>query len=87
MIKGLHHNSWRCRDSEEARRFYDDFLGRGAGVLHKFYKVGDGSYLAFFEVPGQPFEFERQHDFDLHIARGRPGDARGDHGARQGFGH
>jgi catechol 2,3-dioxygenase-like lactoylglutathione lyase family enzyme len=68
MIKGLHHNSWRCRDSEEARRFYDDFLGRGADVLHKFYKVGDGSYLAFFEVPGQPFEFKRQHDFDLHIA-------------------
>jgi catechol 2,3-dioxygenase-like lactoylglutathione lyase family enzyme len=27
MIKGLHHNAYRCRDSEETRRFYQDFLG------------------------------------------------------------
>ena len=27
MIKGLHHNAYRCRDSEETRRFYEDFLG------------------------------------------------------------
>jgi catechol 2,3-dioxygenase-like lactoylglutathione lyase family enzyme len=83
MIKGLHHNAYRCRDSEETRRFYEDFLGlplastlaiettktgRGANVLHTFYEMGDGSYLAFFEAPEQPFEFKRQHDFDLHIA-------------------
>jgi hypothetical protein len=30
--------------------------------------MGDGSYLAFFEAPDQPFEFKEQHDFDLHIA-------------------
>jgi len=24
MIKGLHHNAYRCRDSEETRRFYQD---------------------------------------------------------------
>lgn len=30
--------------------------------------MGDGSYLAFFEVPGAPFDFKEQHDFDLHIA-------------------
>ena len=30
--------------------------------------MGDGSYLAFFEAPDQPFEFKQQHDFDLHIA-------------------
>ena len=30
--------------------------------------MGDGSYLAFFEAPDQPFEFKHQHDFDLHIA-------------------
>src|SRR5689334_24154789 len=23
MIKGLHHNAYRCRDSEETRRFYE----------------------------------------------------------------
>ena len=27
MIRGLHHNAYRCRDSEETRRFYEDFLG------------------------------------------------------------
>ncbi len=27
MIKGLHHNACRCRDSEEMRAFYEDFLG------------------------------------------------------------
>lgn len=83
MIKGLHHNAYRCRDSEETRQFYEDFLGlrlaaaleigetkthRKAVLLHSFFELGDGSYLAFFEVPGAPFEFKDQHDFDLHIA-------------------
>jgi len=83
MIKGLHHNAYRCRDSAETRRFYEDFLGlplaeafeirttktgRDANVLHTFYRLGDGSFLAFFEAPEQPFEFKSQHDFDLHIA-------------------
>jgi len=27
MIKGLHHNAYRCRDSEETRKFYEEFLG------------------------------------------------------------
>jgi catechol 2,3-dioxygenase-like lactoylglutathione lyase family enzyme len=82
-IRGLHHNAYRCRDSEETRRFYEDFLGlpladafeirqtksgRGTGVLHSFYQMGDGSFLAFFEAPDMPFEFKAQHDFDLHIA-------------------
>jgi catechol 2,3-dioxygenase-like lactoylglutathione lyase family enzyme len=83
MIKGLHHNAYRCRESEETRRFYEDFLGlrlanafeitetktgRKTRVLHSFFEMGDGSYLAFFEAPGQPFEFKDQHDYDLHIA-------------------
>ena len=83
MIKGLHHNAYRCRDSEETRRFYEDFLGlplshtleiresmsgRKTETLHTFYRLGDGSYLAFFEAPDMPFEFKRQHDYDLHIA-------------------
>ena len=25
MIKGLHHNAYRCRDSEQTRQFYEDF--------------------------------------------------------------
>jgi catechol 2,3-dioxygenase-like lactoylglutathione lyase family enzyme len=83
MIKGLHHNAYRCRDSEETRRFYEDFLGlplsgsldiretmsgRRTAVLHTFYRLDDGSYLAFFEAPDMPFEWKAQHDFDLHIA-------------------
>lgn len=26
MIRGLHHNAYRCRDSKETRRFSEDFL-------------------------------------------------------------
>ena len=83
MIKKLHHNAYRCRDSEETRKFYEDFLGlplvnafgisesksgRKTNALHSFYALDDGSCLAFFEVPDQPFEFKEQHDYDLHIA-------------------
>jgi catechol 2,3-dioxygenase-like lactoylglutathione lyase family enzyme len=83
MIKKLHHNAYRCRDSEETRQFYEDFLGlrlacaleigetktgRKTSVLHTFYELDDGSFLAFFEAPEQPFEFKKQHDYDLHIA-------------------
>jgi catechol 2,3-dioxygenase-like lactoylglutathione lyase family enzyme len=32
--------------------------------------MDDGSCLAFFEVPGKPFDFKRQDDLDLHIALG-----------------
>ncbi len=82
-IKGLHHNAYRCRDSEETRAFYEDFLGlkmthalrigetktgRSVQALHTFFEMGDGSFLAFFEVPGSKFDFKTQHDFDLHIA-------------------
>ncbi|MEQ1882129.1 MAG: VOC family protein, partial [Burkholderiales bacterium] len=80
---GLHHNAYRCRDSEETRRFYEDFLGlplsqsleiresksgRKTETLHTFYRLGDGSYLAFFEAPDMAFDFKPQHDYDLHIA-------------------
>jgi len=83
VIKGLHHNAYRCRDSEETRAFYEDFLGlplsgalvinetksgRQTKVLHTFFGLDDGSFLAFFEAPDMPFEFKPQHDFDLHIA-------------------
>ena len=82
-IKGLHHNAYRCRDSEETRKFYEDFLGlplahtleiretktgRKTETLHTFYEMDDGSYLAFFEAPDMKFTFKKQKDFDLHIA-------------------
>jgi catechol 2,3-dioxygenase-like lactoylglutathione lyase family enzyme len=83
VIRGLHHNAYRCRDAEETRKFYEDFLGleladafeigttktgRGTRVLHMFFQMDDGSFLAFFEAPGHSFQFKDQHDFDLHIA-------------------
>lgn len=82
-IKGLHHAAYRCRDSEETRAFYEDFLelplvkafeikatksGRQTRTLHSFYSMADGSCIAFFEAPDRPFDFKEQHDFDLHIA-------------------
>ena len=83
MIKKLHHAAYRCENSEETRKFYEDFLrlplvhafeinetktGRKTSVLHTFYRLEDDSHLAFFEAPNQPFNFIKQHDFDLHIA-------------------
>lgn len=83
MIKGLHHAAYRCRDSEETRKFYEEFLGlplvnafeitetksgRKTNVLHSFYAMDDGSCIAFFEDPETPFDFKQQRDFDLHIA-------------------
>ncbi len=82
-IKKLHHHAVRCRDSEETRSFYEDFLGlplvgaldisetksgRKTSTLHTFYRMADGSHLAFFEAPDMPFDFKEQHDFDLHTA-------------------
>ena len=82
-IKNLHHAAYRCRDSEETRAFYEDFLGlplvnalsirtsksgRETQVLHTFFAMADGSCIAFFEEPDAPFDFTTQRDFDLHLA-------------------
>jgi catechol 2,3-dioxygenase-like lactoylglutathione lyase family enzyme len=73
-IRGLHHFAYRCRDCEETRRFYEDLLGLPlAHVLqsdhvpstgeflpyvHIFFRMGDGSYIAFFDLgddtPAEP---------------------------------
>ena len=83
MISKLHHAAYRCKDSEETRAFYEDFLGlplvdafvinvtktgRETKVLHSFFALDDGSCIAFFEDPETPFDFKEQRDFDLHIA-------------------
>ena len=79
----LHHMAFRCRDSEETRAFYEEVIGltlahtlpievtktgRAARVLHTFFALKDGSFIAFFEAPDAPFDFKAQHDFDLHLA-------------------
>ena len=83
MISKLHHAAYRCRDAEETRKFYEDFLGlplvnafeitetksgRSTHVLHMFFAMDDGSCVAFFEDPATPFDFKKQRDYDLHIA-------------------
>lgn len=83
QIKGMHHTAFRCRDSEATREFYEDFLelplaealeigitktGRQEQYLHTFYRMANGSFMAFFECPSMAFEFKDQHDFDMHIA-------------------
>lgn len=75
--------AFRCRDSEETRIFYEEVIGlplaaampietsatgRAVRVMHTFFQLKDGSFVAFFEVPGAPFDFKAQHDFDLHMA-------------------
>jgi catechol 2,3-dioxygenase-like lactoylglutathione lyase family enzyme len=55
-IKGLHHNAYRCRDAEETRRFYEDFLG--LPLVNAFRidttmtgrKTGTGVLHAFFQL-------------------------------------
>lgn len=56
MIKGLHHNAYRCRDSEETRKFYEDFLG--LPLVHTLKieetitgrKTGTGVLHTFFQI-------------------------------------
>ena len=79
-IKGLHHAAYRCKNTEETRKFYEDFIGikmvealhlkmeDGSHVLHSFFQLDDGSALAFFDAPSRPFDFKDQSDFDVHIA-------------------
>lgn len=65
-IKGLYHFAFPCRDAEETRRFYEDILnmklaacmqsdrvpstGEEQPYAHFFLEMGDGSYLAFFDL-------------------------------------
>jgi len=83
MTQRLHHMAYRCRDTEETRAFYEEVIGlplaaalpiegtatgRRVRAMHSFFQMKDGSFLAFFEVEGAPFDFKPQHDFDLHMA-------------------
>ncbi len=65
-VHGLHHFAYRCRDAEETRRFYEDLLGlplvhiikadnvpstgEYCPYVHIFFRMRDGSYLAFFDL-------------------------------------
>lgn len=65
-IHGLHHFAYRCRDAEETRHFYEDILGlplyhiiqsdyvpstgEYCPYTHIFFRMGDGSCIAFFDL-------------------------------------
>ncbi len=65
-IQGLHHFAYRCANAEQTRHFYEDILGLPLAHLiqsdvvpstgeycpyvHIFFKMRDGSFLAFFDL-------------------------------------
>ncbi|GAA3930941.1 VOC family protein [Microbacterium soli] len=66
LIQKLFHFAYPCRDGEETRHFYEDLLelplvncmqadvvpstGEEKPYAHIFFEMGDGSYIAFFDL-------------------------------------
>jgi catechol 2,3-dioxygenase-like lactoylglutathione lyase family enzyme len=85
-IRGVHHTAWRCRDAAETRWFYETVCGLeleaalafkeapGSGLplryMHLFFKMGDGNFVAFFDIPDSAKEeyFKQRSGFNLHFA-------------------
>ena len=85
-IRGIHHSAYRCRDAAETRDFYEGLFGLSAAAamtfdrepgtnrplhyMHIFFELGDGNYLAFFELPErvEPGQFAPRSGFDQHVA-------------------
>lgn len=84
-VLGLHHVAYRCRDAEETRRFYEEVLGLELAAalafdtdpaggplryLHIFFRMGDGRYVAFFDLPdhARPDLFRNLSGFTRHLA-------------------
>jgi catechol 2,3-dioxygenase-like lactoylglutathione lyase family enzyme len=69
-IKQLHHVAYRCRDAKLTADFYTKVLGLDYAMavsedrvpstgeahpyMHIFFRMDDGSYVAFFELPESP---------------------------------
>jgi glyoxylase I family protein len=70
VLQRLHHVAYRCLDATEAVDFYTNVIGlkfahaiaqdrvpstqEFSPHLHIFFELGDGSYLAFFELANAP---------------------------------
>ncbi|MGE0734258.1 MAG: VOC family protein [Alphaproteobacteria bacterium] len=85
-ITGVHHTAFRCRDATETRWFYEEVMGLplaaalafdkdpGTGApmhyMHLFFEMGDGRFVAFFDLPDSATEdrFKKKNGFNLHIA-------------------
>ncbi|RVU85620.1 VOC family protein [Leucothrix sargassi] len=69
-VNGLHHVAYRCKDAKETTEFYKKYMdleltlsvaenkvpstGVWSPHIHIFLEMGDGSSLAFFELPESP---------------------------------
>ena len=69
-IKSLHHVAYRCKDAKKTADFYTRVLGLEYAMavsedrvpstgeehpyMHIFFRMDDGSYVAFFELPESP---------------------------------
>lgn len=84
-ILGTHHVAFRCQDVEATRHFYADVLGLelaaalafdespGGGPLtymHLFFRMADGRFVAFFDLPDHPRPelFRPMSGFNRHLA-------------------
>lgn len=85
-LKGLYHFAYPCRDAEETRHFYEDILGlplvncmmcetvpstgEDQPYVHFFFEMGDGSYIAFFDLGGddKPEPSPNTPDWVQHFA-------------------
>ncbi len=70
ITKRLHHVAYRCNDAQETVDFYTKVMGMTYAMaisedrvpstkepdpyMHVFFGIGDGSFLAFFELPNSP---------------------------------
>ena len=69
-IKCLHHVAYRCKDAAQTVDFYSNVLGleysmavaedrvpstgERSPYMHIFFRMDDGSFIAFFELPESP---------------------------------
>lgn len=69
-VRGLHHVAYRCKDAQTTVDFYTQVLGLEYELavaadhvpstreyqphMHIFFRMDDGSFLAFFELPEAP---------------------------------
>lgn len=91
-VLSVHHPALRCIDAEETRHFYEDILGlpltaacvfdddgfgNAVDFMHIFHRMGDGDFLAFFDIPDQftPDIFEPYGSMDLRLGLKVPGEA------------
>ncbi|MEZ5260870.1 MAG: VOC family protein [Acidimicrobiia bacterium] len=84
-VQRLNHVAYRCRDAKETTEFYADVLGLKlvhtivqdrvpstqelAPHAHIFFELGDGSWVAFFDVANETeVQQQRERDWAQHLA-------------------